>query len=58
MESESLGVTEGGGSVRAWRLRAGPLLAVTVVIAALGSRFFLIVWKYSINVFYLDQWDY
>ncbi len=58
MESESLGVTEGGGSVRAWLLRAGPVLAVTVVIAALGSRFFLIVWKYSINVFYLDQWEY
>jgi hypothetical protein len=40
------------------RLRLGPGLAVAAVIAALGSRFFLIIWKYSINVFFYDQWSY
>lgn len=50
MQSQSLGVTERSGGIRN-RLRLGPGLAVAAVIAALGSRFFLIIWKYSINVF-------
>ena len=58
MQSESLGVTERSGGVRNRRLRLGPGLAVAAVIAALGSRFFLIIWKYSINVFFYDQWSY
>ena len=58
MQSESLGVTERSGDVRNRRLRLGPGLAVAAVIAALGSRFFLIIWKYSINVFFYDQWSY
>lgn len=37
---------------------AGPTLALATVIVALGVRFFLLTWKYSINVFYDDQWDY
>lgn len=57
MQSQSLGVTERSGGIRN-RLRLGPGLAVAAVIAALGSRFFLIIWKYSINVFFYDQWSY
>jgi hypothetical protein len=55
---ESLGVAEHSGSARSRRLRTGPALAIAAVIAALGSRFFLIIWKYSINVFFYDQWEY
>jgi hypothetical protein len=58
MGSESLGVTERSTGLRDRLRRAGPVLAIAAVIAALGSRFFLIIWKYSINVFYLAQWDY
>ncbi len=58
MQSESLDVTERGGGVRNRRLHLGPGLAVVAVIAALGSRFFLIIWKYSINIFFYDQWSY
>lgn len=35
-----------------------PLLVVTFAIIALSFRFFLIVWKYSANVFLWDQWDF
>jgi hypothetical protein len=56
--AESLGVAQHSGSVRDTRLRTGPLLAIAAVIAALGSRFFLVIWKYSINVFFYDQWEY
>src|ERR1700730_11961289 len=58
MASESLGVTDPGGGIRDWLRRTGPVLAIAAVIAALGSRFFLIIWKYSINVFFYDQWEY
>jgi hypothetical protein len=34
------------------------MLAIAAVLAALGTRFFLIIWKYSINVFFFDQWEY
>ncbi len=44
--------------IRDERLRTGPLLAIAAVIATLGSRFFLVIWKYSINVFFYDQWEY
>jgi hypothetical protein len=44
--------------IRDARLRTGPALAVAAVSAALGSRFFLVIWKYSINVFFYDQWEY
>jgi hypothetical protein len=46
------------GCVRDRRLRIGPVLAIAAAIAALGSRFFLVISKYSVNVFYLDQWEY
>jgi hypothetical protein len=58
MVSESLGVTDPGGGIRDRLRRTGPVLAIAAVIAALGSRFFLIIWKYSINVFFYDQWEY
>ncbi len=58
MGSESLGVTERNTGVRDRLRRTGPGLAIAAVIAALGSRFFLIIWKHSINVFFLDQWEY
>jgi hypothetical protein len=56
MESQGLHVT--GTTVRVWRPSTGPVLAIAAVIAALGSRFFLVIWKYSINVFFYDQWEY
>jgi hypothetical protein len=40
------------------RSRTGPALAIAAVSAALGVRFFLVIWKYSINVFFYDQWEY
>jgi hypothetical protein len=55
---ESLGINERSGVVRAGRLRTGPVLAIAVVSVALGTRFFLVIWKYSINVFFYDQWEY
>jgi len=38
--------------------RTGPVLAIAAVIAALGSRFFRIISKHAINVFFYDQWEY
>jgi hypothetical protein len=55
MESQSL---HSESRVRVRRLPTGPALAIAAVIAALGSRFFLIIWKYSVNVFFFDQWSY
>jgi hypothetical protein len=46
------------GTERITRLLTGPVLAIAAVIAVLGTRFFLIIWKYSINVFFYDQWEY
>jgi hypothetical protein len=40
------------------RFRFGPALAVSVTVAALGVRFFLFIRKYSVNIFFMDQWDY
>jgi hypothetical protein len=57
-EGESHRVTENIQRVPDRRLRPGPALAIAAVIAALGTRFFLIIWKYSINVFFYDQWEY
>ena len=36
----------------------GPVLAIAAFIAVLGARLFLVIWKYSINVFFYDQWEY
>jgi len=36
----------------------GPVLIIAAVSAVLGTRFFLVIWKYSINVFFYDQWEY
>jgi hypothetical protein len=55
---ESRGSTGRGENVRDKLLRAGPVLAIAVAIAALGTRFFLVIWKYSVNVFFYDQWEY
>jgi len=44
--------------IRDRRLLTGPVLAISAVIAALGARFFLVIWKYAINVFFYDQWSY
>jgi len=40
------------------RFRSVPALAVFVTVAVLGVRFFLFIRKYSVNIFFLDQWDY
>jgi len=45
------------GRVHYWRV-TGPGLAVAAVVVMLGVRFFLVISKYSINVFFYDQWDY
>lgn len=51
-------VPERSGGVPDSRPRIGPVLAIAAVSLALGARFFLIIWKYSINVFFYDQWEY
>jgi hypothetical protein len=35
-----------------------PILTVAAAIAVLGARAFAITWKYSVNLFFWDQWDY
>jgi len=40
------------------RFRFGPALVVSVAVAVLGVRFFLFIGKYSVNIFFMDQWDY
>lgn len=35
-----------------------PVLSVTAVVGVLGARFFLLIAKYSVNVFWWDQWEY
>jgi len=40
------------------RYRIGPAIAVALFAVVLGSRFFWIIRKYSVNIFFLDQWDY
>jgi hypothetical protein len=51
-------LAERGGSVRERLSRIGPALAVVALSAVLGTRFFLVIWRYSINVFFYDQWEY
>jgi hypothetical protein len=40
------------------RFHIGPPLAVAAIAAALGTRFFLMIRKYSVNIFFMDQWDF
>src|SRR6202051_923979 len=40
------------------RSRIGPAIAVALFAAVLGTRFFWIIRKYSVNIFFMDQWDY
>jgi len=59
--SSSMSVAESltnSGNVHATRPRIGPVLAIVAVVAVLGMRFFLVISRYSVNVFYLDQWEY
>src|SRR6266700_3040071 len=51
-------VTEANHNGRDRRLRICPALAVALAIVALGARFFLVISKYSVNVFFFDQWDF
>ena len=51
-------IAEQGGSLSGIRLRGGPALAVAAAVVALGIRFFLIISKNSVNVFFYDQWEY
>jgi hypothetical protein len=46
------------GSIYYKRLLTGPVLAIVAVIVMLGLRFSLVISKYSINVFFYDQWEY
>jgi hypothetical protein len=45
------------GNRLASRLRQ-PAFAVAVVFAALAIRFFYLIWKYSADIFFSDQWDF
>jgi len=38
--------------------RIGPAIAVALAAVVLGARFFWIIRKYSVNIFFMDQWDY
>ena len=58
MENYGPRVSKSSRSLPDRRQSAGPLLALAAVIVALGGRFFLVISRYSINVFYLDQWEY
>ncbi len=51
-------VAEVSEAVRDGRWRTGPVMAIAAAIAVLGIRFFLVIWKYSMNVFFYDQWEY
>jgi hypothetical protein len=48
----------GRENVRDKLSRIGPLLTIAIAIAALGTRFFLVIGKYAVNVFFYDQWEY
>jgi hypothetical protein len=56
--TERFDVTERSEAISDKRPSIGPVLAITALSVALGVRFFLIIWKYSINVFFYDQWSY
>ena len=51
-------VIEANHDSRDLPLRIGPALAVAAAIVALGARFFLVISRYSVNVFFLDEWDF
>jgi hypothetical protein len=34
-----------------------PAFTVAIAVTVIGSRFFLLMWKYSVNVLLWDQWD-
>src|SRR5436190_22191145 len=34
------------------------MLALFAAVVLLGRRFFIFIYKYSVNVFFWDQWDY
>jgi hypothetical protein len=51
-------VTEVNHNDRDSHFRIGPALTVAAAIGALGARFFLVISKYSVNVFFFDQWDF
>jgi hypothetical protein len=36
----------------------GPSITVALAAAVFGTRFFWIIRKYSVNIFFRDQWDY
>jgi hypothetical protein len=40
------------------RSRIGLAIAIALFATVLGTRFFLIIRKYSVNIFFSDQWDY
>jgi hypothetical protein len=46
-----------GGRARARALRPLPRLAVTAAAVIFGLRFFSLIWNYSVNVLFWDQWD-
>ena len=46
------------GDASAARRRWLPLVVTLAVAAALQAKMFLLVWRYSVNVLYQDQWDY
>jgi hypothetical protein len=45
-------------TTRASHLLSGPALAVAAAIVALTVRFFMVISKYSVNIFFYDQWDF
>lgn len=58
MTFKSPGVAKESLGARDRLQRALPLFAIASVIALLGVRFFLIISRYAVNVFFDDQWDY
>lgn len=43
---------------RTSHLLTGPALAVIAAIVALGVRFFMVISKSAVNIFFYDQWDF
>ncbi len=45
-------------TLRSGNSRTLPMLVVAVAVGVFGERFFAVIWRYSVNVLYSDQWDY
>ena len=55
---ESPAIQQSNQDVQSNRSRIGPTLAVAVAILISGSRLFLTIRSSSVNIFFMDQWDF